>query len=127
MEALTAALHGLSYLLLECSRLSISDLDFSDSLIVLGLPQEVNDELKQVYLENKAEIRRILSAMKVNLPSYSNLEWRLDVQIASRSLRAQVEPIYYLKLSLLNAGTRGPSYTLPSPLIRSFEFSESNW
>ena len=97
-------MQGLAYLLLECSRHSISELDFLDSLIVLGFSQETTDELKRVYLENKAEIRKILGSIKVDLPFYNNLEWRLDVQIASRGLRAQVEPIYYLKLRLLKPG-----------------------
>ena len=42
--------------------------------------------------------------MAVTLPHYEDLEWRLDVQLASRALRGQVEPSYFLKLKLLTPG-----------------------
>lgn len=43
--------------------------------------------------------------MAITLPHYEDLEWRLDVQLASRALRGQVEPSYFLKLKLLTPGS----------------------
>ncbi len=45
-------------------------------------------------------MRTILSELSPSLPSYADLDWRLDVQVASRTMRNQVTPVYLLKLDL---------------------------
>ncbi|KAM4043248.1 COMM domain-containing protein 2 [Anomaloglossus baeobatrachus] len=94
------AVEGLTYLLTESSKLLISEIDFQDSVLVLGFPEELNKVLLQLYLDHRKEIRRILSELQPNLPHYHNLEWRLDVQLASRSLRHQIKPTVTMKLHL---------------------------
>lgn len=91
---------GLTYLLTESSKLMISELDFQDSVFVLGFSEELNRLLLQLYLDNRKEIRTILNELAPRLPSYHSLEWRLDVQLASRSLRQQIKPAVTLKLHL---------------------------
>ena len=59
-EVVQHGVQSLSFLLLECSRLHLSELDFVDSLLVVGLPQETNDSLKDHYLHNLPELRQIL-------------------------------------------------------------------
>ncbi|KAF6118079.1 COMM domain containing 2 [Phyllostomus discolor] len=71
---------GLTYLLTESSKLMISELDFQDSIFVLGFSEELNKLLLQLYLDNRKEIRTILSELAPDFPSYHSLEWRLDVQ-----------------------------------------------
>ncbi|KAI4548001.1 hypothetical protein MJG53_000775 [Ovis ammon polii x Ovis aries] len=95
---------GLIYLLTESSKLMISELDFQDSVFVLGFPEELNKLLLQLYLDNRKEIRTILSELAPDLPSYHSLEWRLDVQLASRSLRQQIKPSVTIKLHLNQNG-----------------------
>lgn len=94
------AVEGLTYLLTESSKLMVSEIDFQDSVLVLGFPEELNKVLLQLYLNNRKEIRQILSELEPDLPHYHNLEWRLDVQLASRSLRHQVKPTMTMKLHL---------------------------
>ncbi|MEE6500992.1 hypothetical protein FKM82_004023 [Ascaphus truei] len=94
------AVEGLTYLLTESSKLMISEVDFQDSVLVLGFPEELNTLLLQFYLDNRKEIRRILSELEPALPHYHNMEWRLDVQLASRSLRHQIKPAITMKLHL---------------------------
>ncbi|XP_042636788.1 LOW QUALITY PROTEIN: COMM domain-containing protein 2 [Orycteropus afer afer] len=74
-------IEGLTYLLTESSKLMISELDFQDSVFVLGFSEELNRLLLQLYLDNRKEIRTILSELAPDLPSYHSLEWRLDVQV----------------------------------------------
>uniref|UniRef100_A0A2K6U3Q8 COMM domain-containing protein n=1 Tax=Saimiri boliviensis boliviensis TaxID=39432 RepID=A0A2K6U3Q8_SAIBB len=81
---------GLTYLLTERSKLKTSELDFQDSVFL--------------YLDNRKEIRTILSESAPSLPSYHNLEWRLDEQLASRSLRQQIKPAVAIKLYLNQNG-----------------------
>ncbi|XP_074403712.1 COMM domain-containing protein 2 isoform X2 [Zonotrichia albicollis] len=78
----------------------ISEVDFQDSINVLGFSDELNKSLLQLYLDNRKEIRSILGELAPRLPSYHSLEWRLDVQLASRSLRQQIKPAVTMKLHL---------------------------
>ncbi|NWI20280.1 COMD2 protein, partial [Crypturellus soui] len=118
-EALQRGLDGLSYLLAESSKLMISETDFQDSVHVLGFSDELNKLLLQLYLDNRKEIRSVLSELAPRLPSYHNLEWRLDVQLASRSLRQQIKPVVTLKLHLSGNGhqTAQVLQTDPSTLL----------
>ncbi|XP_030647612.1 COMM domain-containing protein 2 [Chanos chanos] len=105
-ETVQHGVEGLMYLLTESSKLMISEMDFQDSVLVLGFSQELNERLLQLYLENRKEIRQILSELSPSLPHYHNLEWRLDVQLASRALRHQVKPTVTMKLHLESGGIR---------------------
>mmetsp|Transcript_11456 Transcript_11456/g.14158 ORF Transcript_11456/g.14158 Transcript_11456/m.14158 type:complete len:97 (-) Transcript_11456:25-315(-) len=49
----------------------------------------------------KKEMRSILAELSFGLPHYDNISWRLDVQVASRTLNKQVEPIFTIKLETL--------------------------
>lgn len=104
VETVQHGVEGLMYLLTESSKLLISDVDFQDSVLVLGFTEELNQLLLQLYLEHRKEIRSILSQLNPSLPQYHNLEWRLDVQLASRALRQQVKPVVSLKLHLEDSG-----------------------
>ncbi|CAL8256045.1 unnamed protein product [Merluccius merluccius] len=91
---------GLMFLLTESSKLMISDVDFKDSVMVLGFSTELNEILLQLYVENHNTIRSTLTQLAPSLPSYHNLEWRLDVQLGSRSMRQQVVPMVTMLLHL---------------------------
>uniref|UniRef100_A0A671KY14 COMM domain containing 2 n=1 Tax=Sinocyclocheilus anshuiensis TaxID=1608454 RepID=A0A671KY14_9TELE len=80
-ESVQHGVEGLMYLLTESSKLTISEVDFQDSVLVLGFSEELNALLLQLYLENRKEVRQILSKLAPSLPHYHNLEWRLDVQV----------------------------------------------
>ncbi|XP_009332283.1 PREDICTED: COMM domain-containing protein 2 [Pygoscelis adeliae] len=100
VDTIQHGVEGLTYLLTESSKLMISEIDFQDSIHVLGFSDELNKLLLQLYLDNRKEIRSILSELAPKLPSYHSLEWRLDVQLASRSLRQQIKPAVTIKLHL---------------------------
>ncbi|XP_042568164.1 COMM domain-containing protein 2-like [Cyprinus carpio] len=94
------------YLLTESCKLTISEEDFQDSVLVLGFSEELTELLLQLYLENRKEIRQILSKPAPSLPHYHSLEWRLDVQLSSRPLRHQLKPTVTLKLHLEDGARR---------------------
>ncbi|KAF5896843.1 COMM domain-containing protein 2, partial [Clarias magur] len=79
-ETVQHGVEGLMFILTESSKLMISEVDFQDSVLVLGFSEELNKLLLQLYIENRKEIRQILSEIAPSLPCYHNLEWRLDVQ-----------------------------------------------
>ncbi|XP_065530867.1 COMM domain-containing protein 2 isoform X1 [Lathamus discolor] len=100
IDTVQHGVEGLTYLLTESSKVMISETDFQDSIHVLGFSDELNKLLLQLYLDNRKEIRSVLGELAPKLPSYHNLEWRLDVQLASRSLRQQIKPAVTIKLHL---------------------------
>jgi len=98
VQTVQNGINGLMNLFTECSRLMIGEIDFQDSVMTLGFSEEVNKSLLDVYLANRKEIRNILSEMTVTVPHYHNLEWRFDVELASRSLHHQTNPLVLMKL-----------------------------
>jgi len=89
---------GLAYLFIEGAKLNIGETSFAASLLDLNFSIELNEQLYGLYNENSKEIRKILTQLSLDLPHYQNLDWRLDVQLASRSLRSQINPVFILKL-----------------------------
>jgi len=74
-------------------------LDFDASLAVLAFPENVHATLKELYLAHRKEIRTIQYQLFPHLEHYANLDWRLDIQLGSRTLRGPVvEPVFVLKL-----------------------------
>ncbi|KAL3046931.1 hypothetical protein OYC64_021201 [Pagothenia borchgrevinki] len=104
VEMVQHGVEGLMFLMTESSKHMISEVDFLDSVLVLGFSEELNQILLQLYLQHHAHIRSILSQLPSNQPAYHNLEWRLDVQLASRAVRQQVVPILTLRLLLSGVG-----------------------
>ncbi|KAG7513604.1 hypothetical protein JOB18_012372 [Solea senegalensis] len=107
---------GLMFLMTESSKHMISEVDFLDSVLALGFGDELNQILLQLYLQHHSEIRSILSQLPSTLPAYHNLEWRLDVQLASRSIRQQVAPTLMMRL-LLKRGTGEITSTSSSSMV----------
>ncbi|XP_078420384.1 COMM domain-containing protein 2 [Cetorhinus maximus] len=125
-ETVQHGVEGLMYLLTESSKIMISEVDFQDSVLVLGFPEDLNKLLLQLYLENRKEIRSILNELAPDFPHYHNLEWRLDVQLASRALRQQIKPLLTLKLHLEQNGRQNANVLQTDPatllhLIRKLE------
>ena len=65
----------------------LNEIDFQDSILTLGFSDEMRQTLLQLYLQNRKEIRMILSEMSMDLPHYHNLEWRFDVQVTTDRVR----------------------------------------
>lgn len=69
-----------------------------DSLLLLGFSTEVIDLLKEKYAETRQEVRNIQKEMAVDLPEYVNLDWRLDIQVASKNARDLLNPLFLVQL-----------------------------
>ena len=53
--------------------------------MAIGYGEESTSLLLDVYKEHQSEIRNILSEMTLQLPHYTDLEWRLEVQVCKRA------------------------------------------
>jgi hypothetical protein len=87
-------------LIVESSRHQLSDLDFRDSVLTLGFSEEHQQILEVFYKGKKQEIHDALARLTLDLPHYQDLEWRFEVQLASRALHHQVTPLITMNLTL---------------------------
>lgn len=98
------SVEGLVNLLLESCKYKLSAEDFRDSVISLGFSAEQEVILSKLYSVKKDEILDTLTNIGFKLPEYHDMEWRFEVQIASRSLLKQVAPLVTLDFSIKNPG-----------------------
>ncbi|CAD1475915.1 unnamed protein product, partial [Heterotrigona itama] len=77
--------------------------DFRDSIISLGFLEQQEVILSKLYNVKKDEISNTLKDIGFKLPEYHDMEWRFEVQIASRALLKQVAPLITLDLSIKNS------------------------
>ena len=104
VEKVRKCVEALMYLMSEMSKALVPEIDFQDSLLMIGFSEELISTLLRLYLENRDEIRSILNELSLDLPHYQNLEWRFDVQIASRALKSQVKPVILMKFDIKDGG-----------------------
>jgi len=96
-----AAITALSFLLVKAAKLNLTVQEFTDSLAILTFAEDKNKLLLKTYEENKAVIRSLQEDLSFELPHFSDLRWRLDVQLATRSCRDQVNPLFVFLTVLL--------------------------
>ncbi|XP_003973826.1 COMM domain-containing protein 2 [Takifugu rubripes] len=101
VESVQHGIEGLMFLMTESSKHMISEVDFLDSILSLDFGEEVDQILLKLYQEHQSQIRTTLHWLPDKLQTYYNLEWRLDVQLASRSVHQQVVPMVTLHVSLM--------------------------
>lgn len=126
VEMVQHGVEGLMFLMTESSKHMISEVDFMDSVLVLGFSEELNQILLQLYLQHHSQIRSTLNQLLPTQPTYHNLEWRLDVQLASRSVRQQMIPMLIMRLNL--TGSSNISRVLrtdPSTLLHLISILEA--
>jgi len=115
VETVQRGVEGLMFLLTEASRMMLSEIDFHDTILTLGVGEVGRAVLCEVYLGARREVRSILSASSLHLPHYHNLEWRFDVQLACRSLRHQVVPSVLLRLTTEEEGQKSHKLLTTDP------------
>ena len=94
------AVEGLMYLFSESSKLMLNEIDFQDSIIMLAFPESLVKTLLDLYLASRKETRELLSKMSIDIRHYHNLEWRFDIQVASRALSYQTKPEILLRFDI---------------------------
>ncbi|XP_012537870.1 COMM domain-containing protein 2 [Monomorium pharaonis] len=102
LDVIKNSVEGLVNLLLESCKHKLSAEDFRDSVIALGFTEDKEAILSKLYSVKKDEVSDALEEIGFKLPKYHDMEWRFEVQTASRSLLKQVVPLVTLDLSLKN-------------------------
>mmetsp|Transcript_45779 Transcript_45779/g.118330 ORF Transcript_45779/g.118330 Transcript_45779/m.118330 type:complete len:141 (-) Transcript_45779:268-690(-) len=63
-------------------------------------PFDLYRDQLQAYQVQKDTLRDRLSLFSLSLPSYHTLRWRMDVQVASKNMKGQSDPLFSLQLQL---------------------------
>ena len=79
--------------------MQLSEIDFQDSLKAIGLSEELQQALLQQYTDNRAFIRSIQKELSMDLPHYTNLEWRLDVKVTIANMLKSVRLLISLSVN----------------------------
>lgn len=103
VDVIKNSVEGLVNLLLESCRYKLSSEDFRDSVIALGFSEDKETVLSRIYEVKRDEISEAFANIGFKLPEYYDMEWRFEVQVASRSLLQQVAPLVTLDLSVKNS------------------------
>eukprot|EP00056_Hartaetosiga_gracilis_P017403 m.7180 g.7180 ORF g.7180 m.7180 type:complete len:201 (+) comp5671_c0_seq2:71-673(+) len=98
-ETVRNIVEAVMFLLVECSKLQISEMDFHDSMLTLQFSDELNKILLDCFIANQTEIRGVLEVLSLQRPKFKDVQWRLDVKVASRSLRETVEPSLVMSIA----------------------------
>jgi len=49
-------------------------------------------------VEKQAGIRKVLQDLKLEYPHYQNMQWRLDIQVGSKSVHNTTEPAFLMRI-----------------------------
>mmetsp|Transcript_24856 Transcript_24856/g.60521 ORF Transcript_24856/g.60521 Transcript_24856/m.60521 type:complete len:207 (+) Transcript_24856:60-680(+) len=103
-EPLRRALDALAHLFGEATKLALTEPEFGVSLDLVGHGSAtVNDVLKQYYAAHGAALRAVLGELRGDdVHHFDALEWRLDVELATRSSHARAKPVVLLKFDTRN-------------------------
>ncbi|CAM6083626.1 unnamed protein product [Calypogeia fissa] len=99
VEAVAQAVAVISNLYSRAARGNLSHQQLVDFLSIQGFGENLRLALADSFVEHVSEMREVISVMILQSPTYQGLDWRLDLQVASRSLRNQSVPTFLLKLS----------------------------
>jgi len=100
VDAVDQGVKMLCDIFIRSAQSNLSAVQMTEFLKDLGFHNETKECLVDYFTQRFGEIRGLVAVPRLNVPSYRKLEWRLDVQLGSRSLFNQADPSFLLKLSL---------------------------
>eukprot|EP00037_Helgoeca_nana_P008087 m.72270 g.72270 ORF g.72270 m.72270 type:complete len:250 (-) comp18714_c0_seq3:445-1194(-) len=104
--------HGLMFLFSESAKLKMTEMDFNDSVMILGFPEGLHTLLLELFKEHCEVLRRVAGHLTMSLPTYTDLKWRIDAQIGSRTLQHEVEPTVVLQIDTIDQNSDPASIVL---------------
>uniref|UniRef100_A0A1E1VYW8 COMM domain-containing protein n=1 Tax=Pectinophora gossypiella TaxID=13191 RepID=A0A1E1VYW8_PECGO len=93
--------HALVYLIVEACKHNLSDGDFKSSLALAGFSSEQQEVLLKLYVTKKTELSGALYLLQQKDPTYQDLRWRFEIQVASRHCEEQIKPMVAVDFILM--------------------------
>jgi len=75
-------------------------------LLRLGLAEPLVSVICEVYNANRRRLLLLRGSLGISAPSYRDLSWRLEMELARRNQQAVAAPRYLLRLDLINNAQR---------------------
>lgn len=92
---------------------------FRDLALASGFSDDQEVILSSFYESTRELVDSTLSCLAPTSTHYHDLEWRFDVQVASRSLIRQTIPILSIKLTVVEKPQQGTEATFKSLLLQT--------
>lgn len=99
VDIIQNCVYGLINLLLLACKHQLNEADFRDSVLTLGFSNEQEAIISKFFDSERTEIDK-LNVSALDDQHYHDLQWRFEVQLASRSLLQQVTPLVIMDLTL---------------------------
>ncbi|XP_075978708.1 COMM domain-containing protein 2 [Anticarsia gemmatalis] len=107
LTAVQNLVHALVYLIVEACRLNLSEADLKSSLAIAGFSNEQQEVLAKLHNTKSAELSEALYLLQQKDPSYQDLSWRFEVQVASRSQNIDVKPVIAMDFMIMTPKNYG--------------------
>ncbi|XP_046970240.1 COMM domain-containing protein 2-like [Vanessa cardui] len=86
-------IYALAYLIVEGCKHNLSEPNFRSSLAIAGFSQEQQQIIVKLHNAKKRELSEALNLLQQKDPSYQDLTWRFEVQVASKNSMDEVKPM----------------------------------
>jgi hypothetical protein len=103
-EVIENSVIGLVQIFIDSTKSKIGEGKFMLAASQLPVSDEAKAELCKCYLANRKAISKGMEGLSMSLPEYKHLDWRLDVEMGSRTLHRQVQPTFVLRLDTEDPG-----------------------
>ncbi|ERM94073.1 hypothetical protein AMTRI_Chr04g250840 [Amborella trichopoda] len=98
VESVEEAIQMLCKIFFFGAQSNLSNVDMAEFLLKLEFDKASAQCLASHFSQKAKEIRDIVVSPLLYAPSFKNIEWRLDIQVAGRSFWNQMYPSFLLKL-----------------------------
>ncbi|KAJ1528584.1 hypothetical protein ONE63_006986 [Megalurothrips usitatus] len=119
VNVIQLTVEALVQLIIKCRRLNLSKSDFRDLVLTSGFNEEQEVILSEFYESNQEIVDSALSTLSPTLMHYQDLEWRFDIQVASRALLRQTVPVLTMKLTFQEKPCTGENSNRSSLLLQT--------
>ena len=112
-KEIEAAVASIARILMDATKSALTQNDLLFSIGNLGLNAELCEILSIFYGEKKEEIMTLLlKAKSAAVPEFVSLDWRLEMEVASRTRHNTFEPSFFMQLGTKNTGDGEPTSLL---------------
>ncbi|RNA34145.1 COMM domain-containing 2 [Brachionus plicatilis] len=107
----------IAWVLVEGARLSINEKELQESLLMAGVKDQLASIVVSSVMNNSNLLQNYMGNMRINTLSYKNMEWRLDVKLATRSILELLEPEVILKFDFNNGNDKKEVKILQTDIV----------
>eukprot|EP00937_MAST-01D_sp_MAST-1D-sp2_P001292 g1292.t1 len=103
-EVVERSVVALAKVFVDVSKARLDPFSLRASLAELPFSEEASASLHAFLTTHSKEIAECAKRREMGLKSYAHLDWRLDVEVASRTVHRQVRPTFLLRLDTEGGG-----------------------